>query len=315
MKENTSKGIAYAVATAVIASTAAAAAKLVASDVPVPLIVMVQYSICLAVMLPWLMRSGVKVLKTRRPAAHLMRGVTGWLCFYVYYLALAHIPLVDATLLRNTGPLFVPLAVWLWLKVLIPGKSWGPMILGFSGVLLILRPQLDGIDPWHFVGLMSGFFLAFSMVGTRTLSTTEPSSLILFYYFAISFICSLPIAIANWQPVPLRTLPYLIYVGLSIFITMWLYTQAYTWAKATVVAPVNYLGVVFAGLLGWLMWDHVPDAIAIIGMVLVVAAGLLSIYINALSRQTSDKTHQSKEAPSKEAPSKEAQPKQTVSSG
>ncbi|AMO56987.1 DMT family transporter [Endozoicomonas montiporae] len=283
MKENTPKGVAYAVATAVIASTAAAATKLVAADVPVPLIVLVQYSICLVVMLPWLLRNGVCVLKTSRPAAHAMRGLTGWLCFYVYYLALAHIPLVDATLLRNTGPLFVPLALWLWLKVVIPGKSWVPMILGFFGVLLILRPQFAGINPWHVAGLMSGFFLAFSMVGTRTLSTTEPSSLILFYYFAISFVCSLPIAIANWQPVPLWTLPYLVYVGLSIFITMWLYTQAYTWAKATVVAPVNYLGVVFAGLLGWLMWDHVPDTVAMLGMILVVAAGLLSIYLNASS--------------------------------
>ncbi|MET4694925.1 DMT family transporter [Endozoicomonas lisbonensis] len=286
MKENTPKGVAYAVATAVIASTAAASTKLIAVDVPVPMIVLVQYSICLVVMLPWLLRNGSGVLKTQRPAAHLMRGLTGWLCFYVYYLALAHIPLVDATLLRNTGPLFVPLAIWLWLKVVIPRKSWGPMILGFCGVLLILRPQFNGINPWHIVGLLSGFFLAFSMVGTRTLSTTEPSSLILFYYFAISFLCSLPLAIANWQAIPLWTLPWLAYVGLSIFITMWLYTQAYTWAKATVVAPVNYLGVVFAGFLGWLMWGHVPDTVALSGMVLVVGAGLLSIYLGATaSRQ------------------------------
>lgn len=283
MKDNTPKGVAYAVATAIIASTAGAATKLVASDVPVPLIVFVQYTICLIVMLPWLLRSGPAILKTRRPVAHAMRGFTGWLCFYVYYLALAHIPLVDATLLRNTGPLFVPLAIWLWLKMVIPGRSWGPMILGFCGVLLILRPQLEGINPWHIAGLLSGFFLSFSMVGTRTLSTTEPSSLILFYYFLISFLCSAPIAIANWQAVPLWTLPYLAYVGLSIFLTMWLYTQAYTWAKASVVAPINYLGVVFAGLLGWMVWDHIPDLIALSGMVLVIAAGLLSIWFSTTS--------------------------------
>lgn len=292
MKENTPKGIAYAVATAVIASTSAAATKLVADDVSVPQIVLIQYTICLVVMLPWLLRNGTSVLKTSRPFAHLLRGITGWLCFYVYYLALAHIPLVDATLLRNTGPLFVPLAIWLWLKAVIPGKSWGPMILGFSGILLILRPQFDGINPWHIAGLLSGLFLASSMVGTRTLSSTEPSSLILFYYFAISFVCSLPIAINHWQPIPVWTLPYLAYVGLSIFIIMWLYTQAYTWAKATVVAPINYLSVVFAGLLGWFMWDHVPDFVAIGGMVLVIGAGLLSIYLGASSSSRQKKVAQ-----------------------
>lgn len=59
---------------------------------------------------------------------------------------------------------------------------------------------------------------------------------------------------------------------------MWLYTQAYTYAKASVVAPVSYPGVVFAGLPGWLIWEHVPDAIALAGMCLVISAGLLSIY-------------------------------------
>lgn len=297
--ENIPKGVAYALATAVVASTAGAASKLISADVPVPLIVLLQYSICLMGMLPWLFRNGFKATKTNRPGAHFLRGITGWLCFYAYYQALAYIPLVDATLLRNTGPLFVPLVVWLWLKVMVPGKAWGPMLLGFAGIFLILRPEVDGIKPWHLLGLASGFFLAFSMVGTRTLTSTESSSVIMYYYFLISFLCSLPMAVMNWQAIPLWALPYLLYVGFSIFFTMWLYTQAYTWARASVVAPVNYCGVVFAGLLGWFLWDHVPDSIALMGMMLVVGAGLLSIFIN--SARSSEKAEPSADKKAGEA--------------
>ena len=122
--------------------------------------------------------------------------------------------------------------------------------------------------------------LAFSMVGTRTLSTTEAPSLILFYYFLISFLCSIPMAVSHWQPLPLWTLPYLVYVGISITLAMWLYTRAYSFARASVVSPINYTSVVFSGLLGWLIWEHAPDAIAVVGMICVIAAGLLSILIN-----------------------------------
>ncbi|KEQ19239.1 DMT family transporter [Endozoicomonas numazuensis] len=279
--ENIPKGVTYALATAIVASTAGAASKLISGDVPVPVIVLAQYFICLLLMLPWLLKRSASSLKTERLGAHLVRGITGWLCFYAYYQALAYIPLVEATLLRNTGPLFVPLVVWLWLKFKVPGKSWGPMLLGFAGVLLILKPDFEGISIWHIVGLTSGLFLAFSMVGTRALSSTEPSSRIMFFYFLISFLCSLPMAFLSWKVIPLWTLPYLLYVGASICITMWLYTQAYTWARASVVAPVNYCGVVFAGLLGWWGWGHIPDTLAFVGMALVVAAGLLSIFVNS----------------------------------
>ncbi|MGI9276654.1 MAG: DMT family transporter [Endozoicomonas sp.] len=278
--ENIPKGIAYAVATALVGSTAGAASKFISADVPVPVIVLVQYLICLLLMLPWLCRRTLADFKTARPGAHFVRGITGWLCFFTYYQSLSYIPLVDATLLRSTAPLFVPLVVWLWLKRVVPGRAWLPMIIGFAGVTLILRPDVDGVSQWHLVGLASGLMLAFSMVGTRTLSTTEAPSLILFYYFLISFLCSIPMAVSHWQAIPLWTLPYLAYVGISITLAMWLYTRAYSFARASVVSPINYTSVVFSGFLGWMIWAHTPDGMAIMGMLCVIAAGLLSIFIN-----------------------------------
>ena len=279
-QENIPKGVAFAIATTLMASTAATASKLIAGEVSVPQIVLAQYLIGLMVTLIWQSRSFSVSLKTSRFTEHMIRGVAGWLCFYAYYQALAYIPLVDAALLRNTGPLFVPLVVYLWLKKKVSRRAWLPMLLGFAGVLMILKPDLDGVSQWHLIGLLSGILLAVSMVGTRALSSTEPASRILFFYFLISFACSLPVALLNWQPIPASAYPYLLYIGLAIHITMWLYTKAYTFARASVVSPINYSGVVFSGLLGWFIWEHVPDYVSLAGMLLVVGAGLLSVFLN-----------------------------------
>ncbi|WP_461534769.1 DMT family transporter [Spongorhabdus nitratireducens] len=279
--ENVPKGVAYAVATTLFASTAAAATKLIASDVPIPVIVLAQYLICFVIMLPWLGRYSFRSLKTERFGVHLVRGVSGWLCFYAYYTALSQIPLVDAALLRNSGPLFVPLVVWLWMKFKVPGKAWLPMLLGFVGVIMVLQPDMADIKIWHLVGLTSGLTLAISMVATRALSRTEPSGRIMFYYFVLSVICSLPLALLNWKPLPLWCLPWLFYIGFAICLTMWCYTRAYTCAPASVVSPLNYTGIVFSGLLGWIVWDHLPDTLALSGMLLVVVAGLLAVFLNS----------------------------------
>jgi len=270
----------FALATTFIGASAAAASKYISADVHVSAIVLFQYGLALIILLPWLFRQSSATLKTNKLSTHLARGAAGWLCFYSFYLALEHIPLVDASLLRHVAPLFVPLVAWFWIKAKVPKERWLPMIVGFVGIALILRPS-SSPGVWHLVGLASGLTLAASMVGTRILSRTESSSKILFYYNLISVLLSLPLAILNWQSVPSWTIPYLFYIGISVFLAMWFYTKAYSYAKASVVSPIGYFSVVNAGIFGWLIWDHLPDTIALIGIGVVICAGLLSVVISA----------------------------------
>jgi len=277
--DNTMKGVAFAFATTFVGSAAGAAGKWVAVDVAVPVIVFIQYAICLLVIAPRFVGKPLANLHTHRWGDHLIRGVGGWLCFYTYYAALDQIPLVDATLLRNTAPLFVPLVALLWLGARVPFLRWLPLILGFVGVIFILPPGSEDVGWGHVIGLMSGLTLAVSMVGTRTLSRTDSGKNIMFYYFLISFLLSLPLAVYHWQAIPLRAWPYLIFIGLSIFIAMWLYTKAFSYAKASVVSPINYFAVVVSGVMGWLIWDYLPPSGAVLGALLIMAAGGLSIYL------------------------------------
>jgi len=262
-----------------VTALAGAATKHIASYVPITTIVGFQYSICLLVSLPYVFRKGTKFIKTDYLVTHIIRSVGGWLCFLFYYLAIDHIPLVDAALLRSASPLYVPVVIWFMTRKTLPIVQWLPLILGFLGVGLVLRPDAGSINIWYFVGFLSAVFLAISMVYTRKLTFTEPSQRILFYYFLISFIGSLPFMILGWKPLPWYALPYLLFIGLSIYMALWLYTRAYMYAQAILVSPFSYFGVVFSGLLGWIFWDHIPGFISLAGIVLIVFGGIITVFI------------------------------------
>ena len=266
-----------AILTTLVGTLAAASVKYLSTDIHHHVIVCTQYVICLFTLAPWVLKQKINTLKTRRRGLHLFRGISGWACFYTYYYALGEIPLVDGSLLRNTAPLVVPFIVMLWLKQRILRANWVGIITGFVGVAIILRPGSSGLSFWHFVAFLSGVGLALSMVTTKELSSTESGNLILFYYFIISIVMSLPFAILHWSPISLAQVPFLIFIGLSIFITMKIYTHAYSLAPTSLLAPFSYFGVIFAGLLGWVFWGHLPDIYSLAGIVLVVAGGVITL--------------------------------------
>lgn len=278
-QDNNLKGIFYAFLTAIVGTGIAISSKVISSTVSVPQILLVQYSICMLVITPWLFKQRLVQLQSTRWPLHLLRGCAGWASFYCFYLSVDHIPLVDASLLRHTAPLIVPLIAWFALRVAIPRARWIPLTIGFIGIVLILRPGSQQAGIWHLVGLLSGAGLALSMITTRMLSATESSHLIVFYYFSISLLASLPQALLQWQPMPLWTWPYLGFMGISTYLAMHLYTSAYSYAKPSIIAPISYFSVVLAGLVGWLVWDHIPDNIALTGIAIVVAAGSITLFL------------------------------------
>lgn len=275
------RGVTYAVLTSLVGSTAAAAAKFLGDRVSPYVVVFAQYLVGVLILLPWLARKGLKGLATQRPQLHFWRSVAGWVGFMAYYVALAHVPLVDAALLRSAAPLWVPAILFAWLGVRLPWARWAAIFCGFAGVLLILHPDSSGLSTWHSVGVFAGIGLAVSMATTRQLAATESPQAIIFYYFGIAGLATLPFAIATWQPISLADALVLLYIGVSIYITMALYTAAYTWAKSSVISPLSFLGVVFAGAFGFLFWNEVPGWLTVAGILLVIGAGVFAVWLES----------------------------------
>lgn len=279
INRNLTLGVSFALGCAFLMSLTAALIKYTAAFTSIEIIVFAQYLVCLLMMTPWLSRKGLQGIKTDRLGLHVIRGLSGWACFYTYYLAIDYIPLVDAALLRNSAPLCVPFLLLFWLKIKIPLARWIPLIIGLAGITLILQPQGDNLSFWHLIGFISAISLSGSMVSTRLLTQHEPTQRILFYYFFISALAALPPALITTTEIPNEAWLPMLLIGASVWLVMWLYTQAYSYAKASVLAPLNYTGVMFAGLWGWVFWQQVPNSMTLVGIALVIGGGIGSVLL------------------------------------
>ena len=261
-----------------LSSTAIAAAKYVSANVTTAAIVTVQFLICTLVCVPRIKRPRLRSLRTERLGLHLLRGLAGALGFYLFYGAVENISLVDAMMLRQSAPLLVPLVLWSWNREKISKSAWLPLVIGFSGIAVILRPTTAELNWWHVAGLLSALGLAISMVATRKLASTEPTARILFYYCLFSLVCMAPLSVGDFDGLTALDWIAMLYIGIAVSVALELYTRAYGMAPTATIAPINYFSVVLAGIWGWLIWDQVPDRFSILGSILVAVGGILTLY-------------------------------------
>lgn len=235
-----------------------------------------QNFISLLLLLPWVLHDGIANLKTHHWGLHFVRAITGLLSQYLMFAALKYIPLVDAVLLANAAPLFIPLVALVWLKTRISGRLWISLLIGFVGIVLILQPGGEVLNWATLLALVAGIFSAMALVAVGRLDLTEPSARILFYYFLISSVLTAPLLLTNWtQPQGIAWL-WLVGIGITMAVAQFLLILAYNQASAAQLSPFNYSVVVFSGLIGWLIWNETPNAPAFFGVVLVCVGGVLA---------------------------------------
>jgi drug/metabolite transporter (DMT)-like permease len=253
-----------------------------ASQVPTGPLVFFQNGISLLLFLPFVLRGGRAEIVTKRLPLHIVRALAGLLSQALFFIAVKSIALVDAVLLANAAPLFIPLVALIWMRTPIRVPVVLSLLGGFLGVILILKPSADLLrDPAALIALSAASFSAVALVSVNRLSTTEKSDTILFYYFLISTLATLPFAYGQWQtPYGLEWL-YLFGVGFFMALSQLFIILAYRHATAAQIAPFNYSVVVFSGLIGWIVWDNALDWISFVGIVLVCAGGICSILLSA----------------------------------
>jgi drug/metabolite transporter (DMT)-like permease len=265
------------VASALLFAAMGEAVRMASAQLSNAMVVFFRNAFGLVALLPWLVRLGPEGLRTRAWPEHLVRGLAGLASMYCYFYAIARIGLSEAILLNYSLPLFMPLIARAWLREEIPPRLWRALVLGFLGILLILRPGLAVFRPAALAALVAAVLAALAQVGVRRLTQTEPAARIVFYFAVIStMVSALPLA-SVWTT-PKRSLwSVLVALGVLATLAQLVMTRAYAHAPAAQVGPFIYSAVVFAGLMDWWLWDRVPDAAFVGGAVLVCAAGILAL--------------------------------------
>ncbi|TBR43197.1 DMT family transporter [Marinomonas agarivorans] len=287
MTDSIIKGVMATIAYAFVMAITGALVKLLQTDISIATLLFWQSCICLIILFPqqigyW------RIPPVTIVRVHILRSLSGFLGFYCYYLALNHIPLLDASLLRASAPLCVPFVVLLIHRLVIPSSRWLPLLIGFIGVAFIIKPASESVNVWHLVGFLSAIGLAFSMVTTRLLSKAVRSQETMFMYFLVSAFMSFVLHVLDGKSSLMLSwnlvLP-IIGVGCSLYIGMHLYTMAYSYAPASIVSPVSYIGIVFSGVWGWLLWQEAPDLWGYLGMVLILLSIVLIAWVSQSYRK------------------------------
>ena len=249
-----------------------------AAAVPSVIILFLQYAISFIVFVPFAIRNGPRTLRTEHFFLQLFRSLCGAVCQLLFFISVRSIPLLDAVLLSNSAPLFIPVVVFLWFRRPIQPAVWASLFIGLVGVALIIKPGPQLLkDPASLIALAAGLLSALALVATNKLAETEPPVRILIYNFGLATTLLIPVSLPVWKALTLHQWIILLGIGLLYAVTQYLIILAYRYASASELSPFNYTVVIFSGLLGWMLFGNTPDRYAILGTALICAGGILSI--------------------------------------
>ena len=224
---------------------------------------------------------GFSLLKPNNTSYLIGRAVFGTAASFLYMLSLSYIPIVNATLLFNTAPIFIPILMVLWLKKTISKQVWGAVLLGFIGIAIIIKPGLSLLtDPGNLLGLFSGISLAIAYLLIKLLTTTDPGYRIIFYYFGIGALLQIPLLFFAGPFPDSQSVLYAVLSGIALLAAQFALVKAYTYAEAYQIGIYQYCTVVFVGLIEWFVWGHTPGLADLLGMILVALAGIWIIRSN-----------------------------------
>lgn len=251
--------------------------KYLAGLYPVMMVIWLRYTVqCALMLLVFAPQKGRGLLVTRRPWLQLGRGLSLVALSICFFSSLPYLPLGEATAVLFLAPLFVVIFSALFLHEQVTLWHWASVVTGLLGVLMIVRPGGE-LFTWAvllpFAG--AGCFGVYQLL-TRALSKTDSTATSNFLTSLTGTLVTGAILPFVWQtPASLNDWLGLITVGVCAMLGHLLLTHAYRYGSAATLAPFTYGQIVFASLLGALVFGHTPDGLGILGMTVVVASGLL----------------------------------------
>ena len=255
-------------------------AKLVSTDHNAVELVFYRGLTALALLVPYMaLTRPMSVFTTRRAGAHLYRALAGNLGVGFVFWAYSLLPMADTTALLFAAPLFTTALSPILLKERVDGARWLAVLVGFGGVLLIVRPSPALIGhPAALIGLAAALMMALVDMALRNLGRTDDPLTTVFYFILIGVVVS-GVYTLFWGSAPRRAhLGVLAAMGAFTAIQQVAKTTAFRHAEASYLAPYTYSAIVWAALAGWLFWRELPSLPVILGALVIIASNLYLVW-------------------------------------
>jgi drug/metabolite transporter (DMT)-like permease len=234
-----------------------------------------RYAVASLIVLPFAVRiHGSHLFPTERRTSHLLRTVFLIAAMTFYFLAIARIPLATAVSTYFVAPIIAVVLSVIVLKELMTSWKALSLLLGFVGSIVILRPG-GSTDPGILLALCSGIFFSFYLIATRQAAQESDPIKTLAFQCAVGTVLLTPQAVLSWFAPAWNDLLFFAALGLFSAVSHILSIVAFRHASASTLAPLVYLELIGAVLVGYLAFREIPDLPTVIGAGFIVVAGLL----------------------------------------
>ena len=248
--------------------------------------------------------AGWGIARTKKLPLHMVRGLCVVFANMTFFLGLAAMPLADAVAIFFISPIVITLASVLFLGESVGARRWIAIMVGFGGVLVMMRPGTQAFQIASLLPLAAAFFYAAIHVLTRKMGGTENAATMAFYIQIMFIIVSLAFFVVvgdgrygdhpdpsiafllrEWTwPLP-SDYPVFLIIGVGIAAAGYLISQAYRVSEASYVAPFEYLALPMSVAWGMIVFDEFPDGWDYVGMALILGAGLFMIWRDAVANR------------------------------
>ncbi|MEX3009608.1 DMT family transporter [Hoeflea sp. TYP-13] len=247
---------------------------------------------------------GFSTLRVPHPWFNCLRGMLGLLSYTAYYMALVAMPIAEATAIFFVSPLIVTLFSALFLKETVGIRRWAAVIVGFAGVVVIMRPGAGLLNPVAVLPLLAALTYASSSIITRRIGKTQSGASLAFFAMAVFVLFSaisgaligdgkfatishpsIAFLLRSWTVPSLFDGLLILICGLIAAVGFFCLAQAYRIAPASVVAPFEFVAMPLAMFWGVLIWTEYPSSTTILGVVLIVGSGIYVLNREAVRKR------------------------------
>ncbi|MDB5941443.1 MAG: putative transporter [Ramlibacter sp.] len=234
-----------------------------------------RYSFGLFVMLPFIVRSGIGAYRPHNVKGQFLRGGVHTIGLALWFIAMPHITLADTTALGFTTPIFIMVGAVLVLRERLHWERWLAALIGFAGVLMVVAPKLSGSGGvYMLVMLASAPVFAASFLMTKALTKVDKAQVIVVWQAISVTICSLPLGLLHWRSPSAVQWGLFLLCGVLGSTGHYCLTRSFATADISATQSVKFLDLVWAAVLGWLVFSDQPSRSTLIGGVVICASTL-----------------------------------------
>ena len=277
-KEHPFKGVLFILAAVFLFAGSDALSKYLTQFYPVVLVLWVRYVVHVLLMLIALRpKSIASLFETANPKLQLVRGLCMACTNLLFISALRFIPLAEGTSIVYLTPLIVTVLSGPLLGARVGRLQWVAVLIGFMGVLLIVRPGGALFHPVALLALGAACSFSLYQLVTRKLNRTDSANVSNFISGLVSVAVTSLLLPFFWTMPTLYFGCLMVALGFSALVSHLFMTHAYHHAEPSTLAPFTYLQLPFAGLIGYVLFDHIPDTLAFVWLFVIALGGLLVV--------------------------------------